>query len=215
VLSDPTSGAPIARGFARIRFQLPTVIHAALRWHVGEKLDAETTFRYADFSGHDELELRLSSAEFRAIGLPQRIVRYRGYQDTYALEVRGIYLRSDQLRLGAGARAETAAVPREAVTPDSIDGTNLKALALAEWRPVPSLVLTAGYAATFMLPVTVDDSAFSPATAVACNAALRSLDEPACTDSFAGRGAPSAAGRYTRLAHTVSLSAALDFSWFW
>ena len=65
------------------------------------------------------------------------------------------------------------------------------------------------YGLTTSLPAEPSPGAFDPGARVRCVAAGGSID--ACGDYLAGRGLPTAAGRYTLLLHHAVAGIAFDF----
>jgi hypothetical protein len=62
-----------------------------------------------------------------------------------------------------------------------------------------------------MPSVEVNDSAFDPTAAAACEQASGDLDHPACRTRLEGRARPTAAGRYSMYTHAFSFSLGARF----
>jgi hypothetical protein len=143
--------------------------------------------------------------------VPEHIVIYRGFKDVWDLRGRVAYWFRERVRLGAQLRVETSAVDSSAVNTAAVDGLTIQPMALAEGRLTRHLWLSAGYGVAFMGEVTNDNSAFSPAAAMACVNPPASGALDACGARNAGQGRPTAAGTYTRVVQDFGLTMTAKF----
>jgi len=112
----------------------------------------------------------------------------------------------EHVRLSGSLRGETSAVDANQVSPAAVDGFKIEPAVAAQVRLGSALVLSAGYAFTFMPAVTNNASVFDPSAAVTCAAAGGDLDNAACEQRRLGLARPTAAGRYTLTTQGFSFS---------
>ena len=106
---------------------------------------------------------------------------------------------------------ETSAVPEASVSAAAVDGLKFEPALATEFTLGRHVRIAAGYALTWMVPVTVGTSVFNPAAAAACAQAADDLSSPACQARSAGQARPSAAGSYKMLRHTLALMTTVSF----
>jgi hypothetical protein len=166
------------------------------------------------WSRHDQVSMRLigpAPDRFGTAGLPEQVVLHRGFRNTFDARVRAVRTIAPWFKLALTLRMETSAVPRQAVNPAAVDGFKIEPAVAAQIRIGSSFMLAAGYAFTIMPAVSTGESAFNPASAVACGDARGDLENPACQDRLAGKARPTAAGRYRQTTHALSLSLTARF----
>ena len=201
------SGA-IAVGRAAIQSDRPQRILLGARFELNECTWLGVNLTWFGWQRARELDLRLFGVELRAAGVPERIVRHRGFQDAYAGEVVLDHRWSDHLRYGASIGVATSAVPQQAVNAGALDaprGEATGSLELAAGRAV----ITAGYGLILRLPRQVSPGVDDPQATVRCVDSEFDLD--LCEDVRLGRGRPSAAGEYSWLTHEISLGIGFRF----
>jgi len=127
------------------------------------------------------------------------------------MRVRLVHAPLPWFRWSGTLRMETSAVPEANVNAAAVDGFKLEPALAVEFTLGRHLRIGAGYALTWMFPVTVGTSAFNPAAATACAAAAGDLSLPACQTRLAGQARPTAAGSYKMLQQTLALMTTLGF----
>lgn len=196
----------------QISYRLPDIATLGITWKFNSRWAATGIVRFIHSSDHQQLALRmiypggLAPSQERLTAIPL----YRGFDNAWDLRGRVVYERP-RLRLGGTLRYETAAVPKARVTAAAVDGIKLEPMFAAEMTFWRRFSFAASYAFTYMLPVSTGDSAFHPASALACAEAQGHLDHPACQERRQGLARPSAAGRYTMNRHTLTFMTRLGF----
>lgn len=200
-----TQGLP---GESTIAFRLPTVLHFGARRRVLPEWDLLLQGRWLTYSSTDFFDVRLFGTQLRDAGIPERILRYRGYRDVVALEAGLENLPDASPRLGVRLRFETSSLAPDRVAPGLIDAPSVTLGGGAELRLGPRWALVVGLAASLELPITVDPGAYSPPAQIACTASGYDLDT--CDPVSNGRGISSAAGKYLRLRGDIMLGLSYD-----
>jgi long-subunit fatty acid transport protein len=195
--------------FGDITYKLPEIWIGGVTWRLRPGLELTAMVRWLRLSAHDRIDIRVTGPTLESHGIPEHVVLYRGFRDVWDTRVRVSYWWRETVRIGAALRMETSAVDARSVNPAAVDGFKLQPIALAEVRIGRKLWLGGGYGFSIMPAVTVTDSAFSPAAAIAC--ADSSGDLNACGDRSAGRARASANGRYTRMAHDFGFTLTARF----
>ena len=207
-LSIEDEGGASVRTRARVSYALPQLVHLGVRRPALGTFELLVNLTYARTSSHEEVDLRLVDAPE---GLPEWVVRHRGFDDTLAVEVGLEQPPATPVRLGARVRFETSTVPGDRVSVAQLDAPELGLAAGAELRLSTRMALIAGLAASIMLPVDADPSVFSPRAALDCAAASFDLGVAACETARHGRATPTAAGSYGRLGGLLSLGFTYDW----
>lgn len=208
VTTRDASGA--IEGSSQSTFRLPMMVLVGLRLAIRERTDLVAGFRWIDMSTHDRIEVRLWGTEVSAGGVPEWITRYRGLEDVVSLDAGVEHTLAARVRLGGSLRFETSGVQPSRVAAHQVDANKLELAAGTELAISPSLALTIGYGFTYLLPVDTGASAYTPSSLGACAAANHDLD--VCTPVREGRAVPTAAGRYERMTHQLTVG--LDYQWF-
>lgn len=203
-----TGPAGEVSGSARLDFRLPGMLAIGVRRQLRGGWEVLGSFRWIDYSGHDELDLRLIGDDLRNAGLPEWMPRFRGFQDVFAIDAGAELTPSNRVRLGGKLRFETSAVSEEAVTVFQLDAPKGGLTLGAELRLANTVALTVGYALDLYLPRGVTDSAFKPSSQIACTQSGYDLDT--CEDARRGRALPTAAGDYSRVSHQISVGLSYD-----
>jgi long-subunit fatty acid transport protein len=197
--------------YGHLQYDLPDVITAGFTYRLSPRLDLTLVLRWLNLSRHDALRIRLASPAadgLEARALPESIVLHRGFRDVWDARLQGAIVLGNNLRLGASVRTETGAVGASRVTPAAVDGWKLEPAAVAQLSLTGRVLITAGYAFTFMPDVNASASVFDPQANLACETVGGDLDSPACQARRRGQARPTAAGKYHLLTHTLSLSVA-------
>jgi long-subunit fatty acid transport protein len=199
---------------SEMRYHLPDFFNAGVTWHATSQLAATGMVRWLRYGSYDQVKIRLVGPSGNGIlgnSIPDQLVLYRGFQDSWDLRARLVHTPAAWFRWSGTVRMETSAVPAANVNAAAVDGLKLEPALAAEFTIGRHVRLEAGYALTWMVPVTVDASVFSPTAASACVDAGGDLSAPACRTRMAGQARPSAAGRYTMLRHTLALMTTVSF----
>jgi long-subunit fatty acid transport protein len=197
-----------------MRYHLPDLFTAGVTWHATGHLDAVGIVRWVRYGSYDRITIRLvgpSGTGLLGNGLADQLVLYRGFQDAWDMRARLVHTPLPWFRWSGTLRMETSAVPEANVTAAAVDGFKLEPALAIEFTLGRHLRIGAGYALTWMVPVTVGTSVFNPAAAAACAQAAYDLSLPACQTRLAGQARPTAAGRYTMLRHTLALMTTVSF----
>jgi long-subunit fatty acid transport protein len=212
------AGGQTTLGYGQIAYNLPDVVHIGARWLVTDRLEAAASLRYVDWGlRSSSFRIRLTSEALRAMLEPEQIVLYRGFHDSYAGTVRAGYCAKQpsrpgercRLRFGVQARFDTGMYDAQATSADALDGPTLDLGVLFEWRLARHFRLMGGGSYGQMVTRNVTNSVYSPQYALACVDSGR--DSAACANADAGRGLPSANGRYSLETYTGSLALAIDW----
>jgi long-subunit fatty acid transport protein len=197
-----------------MRYHLPDIFTAGVTWHATPHLDAVGIVRWVRYGSYDRITIRLvgpSGAGLLANNLPDQLVLYRGFQDSWDMRARLVHAPARWFRWSGTLRMETSAVPEANVNAAAVDGLKLEPALATEFSIGRHVRIAAGYALTWMVPVTVGASVFDPTAAAACAQALGDLSLPACQTRLAGQARPTAAGSYKMLRHTLALMTTVSF----
>jgi hypothetical protein len=177
-------------------------------------LDAVGIVRWVRYGSYDQITIRLvgpSGDTLLGKSLPDQLVLYRGFQDSWDMRARLVHAPWTWFRWSGTLRLETSAVPEANVNAAAVDGPKLEPALATEFTLGRHLKIAAGYALAWMFPVTVGNSTFDPTAAAACQQAAGDLSSPACQTRLAGRARPTAAGSYKMLQHTLGLMTTVNF----
>ncbi|MES1165379.1 MAG: hypothetical protein ABUR63_06475 [Verrucomicrobiota bacterium] len=207
------NGNPDGRNcvFADIVYKLPYTISGAVAWHPRPGWETAAIVRVLSFPANDVIDIRLTGTTLADASVPARISLYRGYGTVVDTRLRLSTWINQHLRAGVTLRFESSALPGRAVSPAAVDGRKVEPAAMIVLQVVRHVWIGAGYAFTYMFPVTANPSDFAPDAAARCTAAGESLTEPACITRRNGLARPTAAGTYHRIGHALSLSMTAQF----
>lgn len=198
---------------AQMLYRLPSQYIGGATWQAGKHWSVTGIARFIRYSAHDKINIVISGPTSTAgLGgtVPDHIVLYRGFQDSW--DVRGRVAYEDkQFRVGGTLRLETSAVPAANVNAAAIDGLKLEPSIAAEMRVWRQIHLSAGYAFLYMLPVSTGASVFNPSAVSTCAAAGGDLSTSACQARMNGQARPSAAGDYHLWRQTVLVMTTIGF----
>jgi long-subunit fatty acid transport protein len=198
----------------QMSYRLPDLFTAGVTWHATRHLDAVGIVRWVRYGAYDQIKIRVvgpSTDTLLGSSLPAQLTLYRGFQDSWDLRARLVHAPLPWFRWSGTLRMETSAVPEANVNAAAVDGLKIEPGLAAEFAIGRHLKIGAGYAVTWMFPVTVSTSQFNPAAAVACANAADNLSSPACRTRNAGLALPTAAGRYKILQQTLALMTTVNF----
>jgi long-subunit fatty acid transport protein len=197
-----------------MRYHLPDLFTAGVTWHATRHLDAVGIVRWVRYGSYDQITIRLvgpSGDTLLGKTLPDQLVLYRGFQDSWDMRARLVHAPWTWFRWSGTLRLETSAVPEANVNAAAVDGPKLEPALATEFTLGRHLRIAAGYALAWMFPVTVNNSTFNPAAATACAQAAGDLSLPACQTRLAGQARPTAAGSYKMLQQTLGLMTTVNF----
>jgi hypothetical protein len=182
----------------QLRYRLPSIYTAGATWQATGHWSVTGIVRFIRNGAHDNITVLVAGpASQPALGssIPDHVVLYRGFTDSFDLRGRAVY-EDKHFRVGGTLRLETSAVPASHVNAAAIDGLKVEPSLAAEMRVWRQVRLSASYAFTYMFPVDTGTSVFDPTAASACTAAGGDLSSPACQARMKGQARPSAAGTY-------------------
>lgn len=197
--------------FSDLTYKLPQMLAGSVAWHPRPGLEVAAIARILSFPAHDVIDIRLTGTTLAAAGVPEHIVLHRGYGTVWDTRLRISSWVAERVRLGAGLRMESSALPAGAVSPAAVDGRKVEPTAMILVRPTRHIGLAAGYGFTYMLPVTASSSVFDPTAAKACADSGGDLSGSPCLLRREGLARGTAAGTYRRFEHTFSLSITAQF----
>jgi hypothetical protein len=182
----------------QLRYRLPSIYTLGATWQATTHWSATGIVRWIRNGAHHDVTVLVSGpASQPALGttVPDHVVLYRGFTDSFDLRGRAVFA-NKHFRLSGTLRLETSAVPPSHVSAAAIDGLKLEPSVAAEMRVWRQIRLSVGYALTYMFPVDTGPSVFDPQAGPACQAAGGELSAPACQARMHGQARPSAAGTY-------------------
>ncbi len=212
-------GATVAgtSGAGTLALALPDILQAGVRiLLLPDKLELSGWARLVMYGGYGTsndpaiagLVLRLDGSAATAAGT-EKLVLARGLRPALALEAGARWRPWRWLRLGLSEIVETSAIPAGYVNPEAFDALKFDTTLGAEFRIRSWLRLVLAYGLTAFLPASVNPSAFDPGARLRCVDAQ--FATTACADDLAGRGLPTAAGRYSGITHHATAGVGLDF----
>jgi long-subunit fatty acid transport protein len=197
----------------QLSYRLPSIYNLGATWQATKNWSVTGIVRWLRYGGHDKVSILLSGPPDKtALGtsLPDHVVLYRGFQDSFDLRGRVVW-ENKQMRVGGTLRLETSAVPAANVNAAAIDGTKLEPSVAVEMRIWRQIRMSAGYAFLWMFPVDTGTSVFDPTAASTCASASGDLSTPACQARMNGQARPSAAGNYRQWRQTLSVMTTFAF----
>ena len=197
--------------FADIVYKLPYILTAGFAWHPRSGWEITAIERILSFPSDDVIDIRLTGQTLDAAHVPAHIVLYRGYGTVADTRLRVANWVKEWLRIGAGLRYESSALPASAVSPAAVDNRKFEPTAMILIRAARHLWIGAGYAFTYMLPVNTTASAFDPTAAQGCVAAGGDLNAAPCSLRKDGLARATAVGSYRHFEHDFSLSVTAQF----
>jgi long-subunit fatty acid transport protein len=194
--ADPNPKDPCLAG--QLRYRLPSIYTLGATWQATPHWSATGIVRWIRNGAHHDVTVLVSGPPSQAAlgkSIPNHVVLYRGFEDSFDLRGRAVY-ENKHFRMSGTLRLETSAVPASHVSAAAIDGTKLEPSLAAEMRVWRQVRLSVGYALTYMFPVDTGTSVFDPRAVGTCAAAGGELSDPGCQARRNGQARPSAAGNY-------------------
>jgi long-subunit fatty acid transport protein len=197
----------------QLNYRLPSIYNLGATWQFNKNWSATGIVRWLRYGAHDKITILVAGpATQTALGstVPDHIVLYRGFQDSFDLRGRVVY-ETKHFRAGGTLRLETSAVPASHVNAAAIDGLKLEPSLAVDMRIWRQIRMGVGYAFTWMFPVDTGASVFDPTAASTCASAGGDLSTPACQARMNGQARPSAAGTYRLWRQTLSVLTTFAF----
>ena len=197
----------------QIRYRLPSIYTLAATWKTRGPWSFTGIARWLRYGAHDEISVLVAGPPAQtALGtsIPDHLVLYRGFQDSFDLRGRIVY-EAKHFRAGGTLRVETTAVPASHVTAAAIDGLKLGPQLAFEMRVWRQVRMSASYSFTYMFPVDTGASVFDPRAASACADAGGDLGNPACQARRRGQARPTATGTYHLWRQALSVYTSVGF----
>jgi len=197
----------------QMSYRLPSIYNLGARWQIAKNWYASGIVRWIRNGEHDKITILVVGPASQTVlgsSVPDHVVLYRGFQDSFDLRGRVVY-ETKQFRVGGTLRLETSAVPASHVNAAAIDGPKLEPSLAVDMRIWRQIRVSAGYAFTWMFPVDTGASVFDPTAASACASAGGDLNAPACQARMNGQARPSAAGTYHLWRQTLSVLTTIGF----
>jgi hypothetical protein len=200
----PRDGGGTVTGASSVLLSQPARVDAELRARLPRELDLHVGFRWEDLSRLTTYDVRGFGSTFSSSGLPERMPRTRGFQDSFAVWGGVEQVESGQLSLvGARIGVESSAVPDQKTTPWTIAPLSVLLDGGIQLRPAPQIVLQLTYGLQYFPSVHVGSSAFDPNARLQCFDSGFDYSTAACQAVREGYAIPSATGDYSRIEHAV------------
>ncbi len=205
---------PLRDGGARIRggstvlVSYPASVDGELRARVTTDLDLHIGGRWEDLSRMQSYDVRSYGRSFDGFGVPEWVLRPRGFRDPFSLWAGLEQAEIDQtkrFRFGGRIGIETASVEEQRTSPINISPTSLTLDAGAQLRISPAWSLQLSYGLQVFGNVDVTDSDYDPRFAIDCIDSGFDYTTRGCTALREGYAIPTAAGSYSRLQHAFRL----------
>lgn len=199
--------------FGQMSYHLPSIYTLGASWQASQRWSVSGMVRWLRYGSNDRITILVAGPSSQNVlgttqpdgsSLPDHVVLYRGFVDSFDVRARVVYDHK-QFRAAGSLRLETSAVPASNVNAGAIDGTKLEPMLAAELHVWRQIRLGLSYAFLWMLPVDTGTSAFDPTADAACTAANGDLTTPACQARKNGQARPSAAGIYHMWRQTLSV----------
>ncbi|MCA9669706.1 MAG: outer membrane protein transport protein [Myxococcales bacterium] len=195
-----------------VRYHMPWQINIGATYRATARLTLDLQLRWVEQSDQSILDVQLTGAQFSdEPEIPDRITRFQGHRDVFALQIGAGYKLTSTLTLEGALMLDNGIIPKNATSPLVIDGWSLDGFAVLRWQLTKIFAVQIGYGFVLTLPASVDDSAFAPSLFVDCVEQRFDLDVAACRAALDGRGVTTGAGDYRlfRQRFNVALSLAL------
>ena len=199
--------------FGQMTYHLPSIYTLGVGWQASQHWRLSGMVRWLRYGGNDKVTILVSGPASQSLlgqSLPDHVVMYRGFVDSYDLRGRVVY-ESKPFSASGTLRLETSAVPASHVNAGAIDGTKLEPSLAAHMHIWRQIHLGVSYAFLWMFPVDTGNSVFDPTANSACASANGDLASPACQARMNGQARPSAAGTYHLWRQTLSVFTTVGF----
>ena len=201
-------------GQGQLIYRLPSMYNAGVTWQATKTWSATGIVRWVRNSAQNNITVLVvgptSQNNILGSSVPNQVVLYRGLSDSFDLRGRVVYT-AKNFRVGGTMRLETSAVPASHVNAAAIDGLKIEPSLAVEVKVWRKIRVSAGYAFTWMFPVSTGTSVFDPTADSACTQAGGDLNSPACQARLNGQARPSAAGDYRLWRQTLSVLTTFGF----
>jgi long-subunit fatty acid transport protein len=202
-------------GRAKVYYALPDSFVFGAGWKVQPQWQLNLSLEWLHYAVHKDIHFKFSGNAFRAAAMGNWDVNfrhYRGFNDVWRVNAGAAYKPIKTLRVGGGVRYESTAVKKKWVNPAAMDGHKADFLFTAEWYPHRSVSIHLGYSVILTAPLDVKHSGFDPAKTTSC--VTNQVDivwNDDCNAVNAGKGLPTAAGKYWFVTHKVGLGVAYHY----
>jgi len=200
-------GAEIS-GSSTVLVSYPASVDGELRARLLEDLDLHVGGRWEDLSRMQAYDVRTYGRSFDAFGVPESVLRPRGFRDAFALWAGVEQVELDQgkrFRFGGRLGFETPALKQDQTSPINMSSTSLTLDAGMQLRIAPNFSLQLSYGMQIFAPVDVTNSDYDPRFAIDCIDSGFDYTTRGCTALRDGYATPTAAGNYSRLQHALRL----------
>jgi len=197
----------------QMRYRLPSTYTLGATWQATSHWSATGIVRWLRNGAHDRITILVvgpTSQPTLGSSVPDHVVLYRGFNDSFDVRGRAVY-ENKRFRVGGSLRLETSAVPASNVNAAAVDGLKLEPSLSAEWRVWRQVRMSVGYAIAYMLPSATGTSIFNPQAVSACASSGGDLSTPACQARMNGQARPSAAGTYHLWRQALSVYTSFGF----
>jgi hypothetical protein len=200
-------GVPI-NGGSTVYVSYPASVDGELRAALLPDLDLHVGGRWEDLSRMQGYDVRGYGRSFDGFGVPEWVVRPRGFRDSFAMWAGVEQVELDQtkrFRFGGRIGFETPSLKPSRTSPGNMSSTSLSLDAGAQIRIAPSWSLQLSYGLQLFSKVDVTTSQYDPRFALDCIDSGFDYETRGCTQLREGYAIPTAAGTYTRLQHAFRL----------
>lgn len=206
VTRAPRDGGGLVRGRSTVYVSYPASIDGEIRARLPGELHLHVGGRWQDLSRMQAYDVRGFGSTFRANGIPEWVLRPRGYDDSIALWAGVEQIdRGEPLRVGARLGFVSSAVDTERASAVAIAPASFTADVGVQARVAPSWVFQLSYGLSYFPTVDVTDSLYDPRHQLACFESGFDYTTIACEAVRNGYALPTAAGSYDRLEHAFRL----------
>lgn len=208
VTLSPSAGGERVSGGSTVYVQYPASVDVEVRARIVPEIDLDLHVggRWEDLSRLAAYDVRAHGRAFAGTGIPEWMLRARGFEDSFALWA-GVerYERGQTWRYGARIGYETAAVDDRALSPMALAPPSFTLDAGGQLRLGRGWAVQLSYGLQLFPSVTVTESAFDPRHQIACVESGYDYESLGCEASREGFAIATAAGTYSRLQHALRL----------
>jgi long-subunit fatty acid transport protein len=205
---SPRDGGTTLEGTAEVRYGLPDMVTVGTVWRPTPLWELVGNLRWHRLGTQQSFDIRLIGRALQG-QVPERLVRYRGFSDVLSAELAARRPLGPRWTLTGSALFSTPAVDVQTVNAAAVDAPHVNLMLSSSVRVSRSWSALFGYEAGLYLPRTARPSTFDPNDQLRCVDSL--FDLGTCRPVNAGKGLPSAAGRYSLLEHNALLALRYDF----
>ncbi len=204
----PRDGGESVRGRSTVLVSYPASVDGELRARILPELDLHIGGRWEDLSRMQSYDVRGYGSSFQGLGVPEWIVRPRGFRDSFAAwgGVEQVELNFDKrFRFGGRIGFETPALKPSRTSPTNLASTSATLDAGVQLRIAPNISLQLSYGVQLFSKVDVDDSAYGGQFAIDCIDSGFDYTTRGCSALREGYAIPTGAGSYSRIQHALRI----------